>query len=269
MQINNKLVEESFRFKPEKNNMSFRSEEVERLGEINNYCREIGEKILCKDEIWDIEVESGVKLADWIYSRRGSGSQTDRKLVEEIINKQGISSSHGIDINISLGKWENAADNTDVYVDCRREILGHIDTPEEYFEFMHSCFIDSYFADNILSEMKHIKDFAVHAKEITDNLAVLNDEAIELYCEYQNNLAEANDILSSKLLECSVDPKHREALWFPFTYEDVHTDIKCEPHMKLIRRDSDLRIYFYWKDERIADGSKVLIGRIGRHPWKK
>lgn len=40
------------------------------------------------------------------------------------------------------------------------------------------------------------------------------------------------------------------------------------PHTKLIRRDSDLRIYCYWKDERIADGSKVLIGRIGRHPWK-
>lgn len=115
---------------------------------------------------------------------------------------------------------------------------------------MHSCFIDSYFADDILSEMKHIKDFAVHAKEITDNLA------------------EAVDILSSKLLECSMDPKHREALWFSFTYEDVHTDIKCEPHTKLIRRDSDLRIYCYWKDERIADGSKVLIGRIGRHPWK-
>lgn len=110
---------------------------------------------------------------------------------------------------------------------------------------MHSCFIDSYFADNILSEMKHIKDFVVHAKEITDNLAVLNDEAIELYCEYQNNLAEAIDILSSKLLECSMDPKHREALWFSFTYEDVHTDIKCEPHTKLIRRDSDLRIYCY------------------------
>ena len=65
--------------------------------------------------------------------------------------------------------------------------------------------------------MKHIKDFTVHAKEITDNLAVLNDEAIELYCEYQNNLAEAIDILSSKLLECSMDPKHREALWFSFT----------------------------------------------------
>ena len=76
---------------------------------------------------------------------------------------------------------------------------------------MHSCFIDRYFADDILSEMKHIKDFAVHAKEITDNLA------------------EAVDILSSKLLECSMDPKHREALWFSFTYEDVHTDIKCEP----------------------------------------
>lgn len=68
-------------------------------------------------------------------------------------------------------------------------------------------------------------------------------------------------------LWCSMDPKHRDSLWFSFTYEDLHTDIRCEPHMKLIREDSDLRIYFYWKDNKIAEGKKVLIGRIGRHPW--
>lgn len=117
--------------------------------------------------------------------------------------------------------------------------------------------------------MKHIQNFPDHAEEITKNLAVLNDEAIKLYCRYKNNLKIAIDEISTKLLACSLDPAHRDSLWFSFTYEDIHTDVRCEPHLKLIRNDSDLRIYFYWKDDRIANGKKVLIGRIGRHPWSK
>lgn len=44
--------------------------------------------------------------------------------------------------------------------------------------------------------------------------------------------------------------------------------VVCHPHFKLIRDDSDLRIYFQWKDSRVGNNEKVLIGRIGRHPWK-
>ena len=39
--------------------------------------------------------------------------------------------------------------------------------------------------------------------------------------------------------------------------------------LRQIKELVDLRIYFYWKDDRIANGKKVLIGRIGRHPWSK
>ena len=82
-------------------------------------------------------------------------------------------------------------------------------------------------------------------------------------------------ILSSMLLECSGDPKHRESLFFPFTYYEnlngINTaqekKILCEPHLKLIRRDSDLRIYFQWCDDQVGKGEKVLVGRIGRHPY--
>ncbi len=69
--------------------------------------------------------------------------------------------------------------------------------------------------------------------------------------------------------------KHREHLWFPFTYielldgETVKREkaVLCEPHLKLIRRDSDLRIYFWWCDDKVGKGEKVLVGHIGRHPY--
>ena len=44
-------------------------------------------------------------------------------------------------------------------------------------------------------------------------------------------------------------------------------EVLCEPHLKLIRRDSDLRIYFWWCDDKIGEGQKVLVGHIGRHPY--
>lgn len=64
---------------------------------------------------------------------------------------------------------------------------------------------------------------------------------------------------------------------FEFTYEKEidgesfqrRKTIECQPHFKLIRDDSDLRVYFWWQDEDVGDGKKVLIGRVGRHPWRK
>ena len=93
--------------------------------------------------------------------------------------------------------------------------------------------------------------------------------------QYRNNLKEAERILTSMLLECSDDPNHREHLWFPFTYVEMldgetvkrEKAVLCEPHLKLIRRDSDLRIYFWWCDDKVGKGEKVLVGHIGRHPY--
>ena len=45
--------------------------------------------------------------------------------------------------------------------------------------------------------------------------------------------------------------------------------VVCHPHFQLIRDDSNLRVYFQWKDDKVGNSKKVLIGRIGRHPWKK
>ena len=148
-------------------------------------------------------------------------------------------------------------------------------TEQEYREFMDSCFRNSCFADNILSEMKYIEKFSSHTQEITDCLGLLNDEALKLYEEHRDNLKEAMAILTAKQIACSPDHAHRDSLIFPFTYYEeiegekcsVQKEIMCEPHLKLINKHSNLRIYFYWKDDQVGEGRKVLVGRIGRHPY--
>ena len=101
---------------------------------------------------------------------------------------------------------------------------------------------------------------------------------MELYREYSDNLEEAMHILSTLLhRDCAPDPKHGKELIFSFTYSEQMEgksaaktkDVECSPHLKLLHGGSNLRIYFYWCDEVIGSGEKVLVGRIGRHPYKK
>ena len=82
--------------------------------------------------------------------------------------------------------------------------------------------------------------------------------------------------LTARAVECTGDPAHKAFLKFPFSYCETGNDdeqnymvkeIECSPHMKLLRPDSNLRIYFYWFDDKVGDGEKVLIGRIGSHPY--
>lgn len=143
---------------------------------------------------------------------------------------------------------------------------------------MRTCFPNSIFADDCEKELAYIKDFEKHRHEITDCLALLDEKALVLYREHQTNLAEAQRILQAMLQKtCAPDPEHRKYLRFEFTYEKEidgesfrrRKTIECQPHFKLIRDDSDLRVYFWWQDEDVGDGKKVLIGRVGRHPWRE
>lgn len=138
---------------------------------------------------------------------------------------------------------------------------------------MESCFPNSKFAEDCKNELKYIKNFDCYKEEIVKCLALLDERAIGLYRQYSNNLKEAGRILQAQMQRtCALsDPNHKGELQFVFYYDkenDFATKrIECQPHFKLIRDDSDLRVYFYWQDKDIEDGKKVLIGRVGRHPY--
>ncbi|MCC8102481.1 MAG: hypothetical protein LIP11_09590 [Clostridiales bacterium] len=282
MQVYNYFLDESICYTKEKPDISMREEDVANLVELAEYCGHelVNEKIRYQDDtLWEKSVEAEVSLADWLYGRKGKGSEDARRLFLEIIDKRfepiEVDLPYPNAIYISLGEFENAVSNETEYIEKRREKLTQCQNPEEYEDFMKSCFINCIFAKGIVSEMKYIDDFPAHTEEITKNLGVLNDEAIDLYEKYCDNLKEAMNILSAKLLECSADPKHKEKLNFTFAYEEqVNGEnqartkrINCSPHLKLIRRDSNLRIYFWWCDSDVGKGEKVLVGRIGRHPY--
>ena len=283
MQVDNIFVEETLKYTEEKPNLQDRENEIEDIFEIWEYCSQIQERVKYSDNIWDQEVEPGVLFVEWLYSNQGQGNEDIRRALQELLDKESeqiiqeqLYTEQGIErIQIGMGKYPKAVWNKKGYIECRRKILSEIKNAEEYGEFMPSCFINSCFAEDILSGMRGIQNFYLYAEEITRNLAVLNDEAITLYERYHDNLNEAMRILASKLLECSGDPRHRNSLLFPFVYEEQlngenvarKKDILCEPHLKLIRRNSNLRIYFLWCDSDVGKGEKVLVGKIGGHPY--
>lgn len=179
------------------------------------------------------------------------------------------------EIPVSLGVRDGCVWDEPGYWAYRRKILEKLYKPQEFYDFMKTCFRNSEFSEEAESALREIKDFELHTSEIVYNLSLLNDEALDIYRKHQEDSASAMKELASKALDCSGDPKHKNQLKFPFTYEIEEdgekcikiAEIVCSPHMKLIRRDSDLRIYFYWRDVRIGNGEKVLIGKIGGHPY--
>lgn len=102
-------------------------------------------------------------------------------------------------------------------------------------------------------------------------LSLLDKEALKIYQKWTPNTEKAMaKIQALTQRECSNDPNHKDTMIFEFECDDKSVkNIECQPHLKLIRPDSDLRIYFYWRDSKVGNNEKVLVGRIGRHTWKK
>lgn len=259
-------------------NLSLRKEDIQNLLDVDVYIKEINESLQKgKDEdIYDLLLENGEKLVDWMFSDEEL-SPEEHELKESVIQLLTKTDNHTDDlsdkrISISFGVFAECVSDKRSYIKARRDFLNSVKNASEYFSFMRTCFPDCVFAEDVLSEMKKIKNFSLCKKEITQNLEVLNDEALELYKSNEKDLGKAINELTAKLLECSLDPKHRKYLVFKFKYEDSEKKerdklITCEPHLKLIRKDSNLRIYFNWCDEEVGAGNKVLIGRIGSHPY--
>lgn len=287
MRVINFLAEKSFEYTDEKQSLDVRKNEIGELMDIVAYCQNesVKEPLLYQEMLWDIYVQEGVTFADWLYSS-GYGNEDDRRRLQEAFGKNEIVLSDKgtcrIEtkkekwIPVALGEYPDCISELRQYIQKRRDILASIRDVNEYEAFMRSCFVNSCFAEGILSEMKHIRDFPDRTREVTTALGILNDYAVDLYQKYSSHLEDAMNILSAMLgRECAPDPKHADDLIFKFTYSEQLEgkevtkveNVECSPHLKLIHPGSNLRIYFYWCDKIIGAGEKVLVGRIGRHPY--
>ena len=106
MQINNVLEIYSFQYTKEKPDMSVRNDEIGDLADIFEYCREIKEIVRYDQHLWNIEVEKGVSLAEWLFSSMGQGTEDQRRFVQDLISKKGEVSENGKKvISVSLGRY--------------------------------------------------------------------------------------------------------------------------------------------------------------------
>ena len=231
MQITNELVPESFLWENTGAPLTMRTDELSDLEEVVEYCRGLNEKVYCDNPIM-----------------------------------------------CSCGAYDGAAADLKEYAKLRQSYLKTLGKPQEYADFMRSCFPNSIFSNECDQELGYIKDFKENVGEITDCISLLDEKAVELFLQHSKNPEFAMKLLEQELgRTCAPDLKHQKQLSFEFSYDEKIGEqiderkkmVVCHPHFKLIRDDSDLRVYFQWKDTKVGKDEKVLIGRIGRHPWKK
>ena len=279
MQVTNELVKESFDCKISKREITDRVDDLLDLETILKYCKSINERVYYEEDFLNIEIANGITIRDVLEFTQMDifyGPKREQYLfLQEMISKNCKRKEQECDnenvIYCSCGKYQSSASNLQEYAFARQGYLEKIKKHEEYNDFMRTCFPNTIFSNDCEKELGKIQHFSKHVKEITKMLSVLDENAIEIYKKWQPDTSSAMaEIQALAGRECSNDPKHKETLIFEFECDDKGIkSIECQPHLKLIRRDSDLRIYFYWRDSKVGNGEKVLVGRIGRHTWKK
>ena len=285
MKIKNSFVQESFVWNGHSDD-DFRDAAI-RLSDVADYLRELNEHICSQDDLYFIEILQGVSISDLFLSNETDPLNDEKQLVIEILKTvyhEEENEKFDDEIGLQFYTVENPVEGPArqsagfaQYLFQRRGILAGCITCQEFSSFMKTCFPDIIFAEDIEKGIRGIPDFRYPCvrEAIVHDLGILNDEGLSIYEKHYPQFEEMFKELSTKVLDCSPDkPENRKYLTFSFSYslDSGETQIKavfCSPHTKLIRRDSDLRIYFDWQDADVGARQKVLVGHIGGHPYPK
>ena len=285
MRVKNSFVQKSFVWNRYSDD-DFK-DAAKRLSDIVDYLRALGEPVYGQSDLYYQEILQETPIYSF-FERDEDDPLNDAKQMV-ILLLQGMSTDEDnetFDDQIGLQFYatekpgeEPVRQSADLaqYFFQRRDILIGCISCQEFSSFMKTCFPDIIFAEDIEKGICGIPDFGHRSvrEAIVHDLGVLNDEALDLYRKYHPDTSKMYQALETKVLACSIDtPKHNKHLHFSFSYinDAEKTQIKsvlCSPHTKLIRRDSNLRIYFAWQDADIGNGEKILVGRIGGHPYSK
>lgn len=149
----------------------------------------------------------------------------------------------------------------------------------ELFEWKRKCFPELLFSEDSFGNnnkgfgTNFQKDvFEKLYKQTVDCLIALNNQTNELIrLDVSNRISTLQTSLSN--IECSGKGSNedREYKKKVYTIKEVNgekTQVECEiictPHFKLIRRDSNFRIYFSWGNDKIQ-AQKFIIVKVGSH----
>lgn len=284
MKIRNSFVQESFVWNGYSVD-SFR-DAAKRLSDVIAYLRELDEHVYGRDDLYDQKILQDTPIYSFYESDEEDPLHDIKQSV--ILSLQGMFTEEGEVFADEIGLQFYTIDDPKEkplrqsagltqYLSRRRDVLADCTNCQEFSSFMGTCFPNIVFSDGIEGGLRGIPDFSKLdvRTAIVHDLGVLNDEALGLYREYHPDVGKMCQVLGTRVLACSIDtPRHNKHLFFSFSYIDDTENVQiksvlCSPHTKLIRKDSNLRIYFAWKDAEVGAGQKVLVGRIGGHPYPK
>lgn len=284
MKIKNSFVQESFVWNGHSDD-DFKNAAI-RLSDIVTYLHSLEESVYSQDDLYSQEILLDTPIYS-LFERDEQDPLYDAKQMV-LLSLQGMSYEDDETFDDQIGLQFYTIENPVIeparqsanltqYLAKRRDILTDCIAYQEFSAFMRTCFPDIIFAEDIEKGIRGIPDFGQHSVRmaIVHDLGILNDEALLIYEKHYPRFEEMFKELSAKGLVCSPDKaENRKYLTFSFSYslDNGESQIKtvfCSPHTKLIRKDSNIRIYFEWRDADIGTGQKVLVGRIGGHPYPK
>ena len=248
-----------------------------------------------KELISKIESISDTFLIPYCFFEPDSGGETiyDKeqnsalKLLAQIIGKCSIVDTEIGSINtedyhncfiridkLDLGEEEAAIHSKEELLKYYQDSAYELETFSDLFDWKNRCFPNLLFTEDSFGN-NHMAfhnasepDYANLLSQTLQCLTVLNNDRIVYHAkEISEALPSMQAVLSG--ISCTgkggneTQKYKKKVLAVKIDSQTEHT-IPCHPHFKLIRGDSDYRIYFSWGNEDIKENTFIVV-KVGSH----
>ena len=275
MRINNKIVSESFSVSESGNNISDNIEALRAISSLIEFCSQIGDIISYDDELFYQVVDNdGTIFADWLYGNT-SGLEKDAIDYFSSLLRQKCTKEHDGDTTIEIGLPCNTkyVGRFEEYKQERCSIMEKLVDKSEFVDMAQKSFPNLLFSNTCFVNMKKemVGDTTVR-RQMVKILAFLDKDQGNTYRSCNNDIELSLRSMESLVgITCATDPKHKDDLMFDFTIQNSNAvatkKICCHIHFKILRDDSNYRLYFWWNDEKLDNKGKIPIGYIDGHPY--
>ena len=260
-----------------------------KLARISEMCAKISvnsDIILLAPSFYDSDLDGNT-----LFDKLKNDNSTTKFLIN-FLGKINLSYKSFDDIDLSdyhnqlidMGNTPNV--NVDHVIHSTDELIKYyqksayclMDFPE-LFDWKRKCFPELLFSEDSFGNNN--KGFGTNLpkdvfeklyKQTVDSLLTLNNQTNELIrLDVSNRISTLQASLSN--IECSGKGSNEDKEFKKKVYTikevngekmRVECEIICTPHFKLIRRDSNFRIYFSWENDKIQS-QKFIIVKVGSH----
>lgn len=175
---------------------------------------------------------------------------------------------------LDLGEEEAAIHNNEELLKYYQDSAYELETFSDLFDWKNRCFPNLLFTEDSFGNNHKAfhnasePEYADLLSQTLQCLTVLNNDRIEYHAkEISEALPSMQAVLSG--ISCTgkggneTQKYKKKVLAVKIDSQTEHT-ISCHPHFKLIRGDSDYRIYFSWGNEDIKENTFIVV-KVGSH----